>query len=235
VTPSKDSGNENETPWILKESADMGEDYQDRLTFLGDSTTYGLLDRGILKDGQLSRQVWYGVTGHTITFKFHQTTSVSNVFGVTAPADGMLITEMAEKEKPEILVITLGVTGGVSYNMEEQLFKTIYDVLIADILNASPNTKIICNSIYPVCKVRDAGLDSDINNENISKTNGWIEELVKDRHQKGEAVYYLDSYSLLIDEDGYLPQSFSNGDGLHLSDVALNKVVEIMRTHPIPD
>ena len=45
----------------------------------------------------------------------------------------------------------------------------------------------------------------------------------------------LDSYSLLVDEDGYLPQSFTNGDGLHLSDVALNKVVEIMRTHPIPD
>lgn len=218
--------------WLLTKGPDAGDSYLDKVIFLGDSTTYGLLDRAILPGGQQSNQVWFGVSGHTITFKFHETIKVSDRYGAES---GMTIVELAKKEQPEILVITLGVTGGVSYNMAEEVFVGLYAKLIDDILNASPNTKIICNTIYPVCRDIRSDYDADINNENIQKTNLWIKNLVKDRFTAGQSVYFLDSYSLLVGEDGYLPANMSNGDGLHLSDSALQKVVEIVRTHKIPD
>ncbi len=230
---------EEDKPWILKESEDQGISYQDRLTFLGDSTTYGLLDRALLTNGKDSKQVWFGVSGHTITFKFHETIKITDTYDYGTPnlEAGLTIKDMAKAKKPEILVITLGVTGGVSYfshNMNEDTFSALYAKLIDDILEVSPNTKIICNSIYPVCKVVDKSVDEDITNHNIKKANGWIENLVENYYGKGKNVYYLDSYSALLDEEGYLPADYTNGDGLHLSDNALKTVLELLRTHPIP-
>lgn len=240
-SPSSDPGGDDQTtPWILTAGNDGGMDYQNRLIFLGDSTTYGLLDRGLLPGGKDSRQVWFGVTGHTITFKFHETIKITDTYdyGTPDPASGLTIKDMAEKKKPEILVVTLGVTGGVSYfsnNMTEELFTMIYEKLIDDILQSSPETKIICNTIYPVCKEVDTKtVDADITNPNIQKANGWIEKTVASYYESGKNVYFLDSYSLLVGEDGYLPADYTNGDGLHLSDSALNKVLEILRTHQIP-
>ncbi len=226
-----------ESPWLLVSGEDGGTAYQDSLIFLGDSTTYGLLDRGILSDGKASKQVWFGISGHTITFKFHDTAKITDTYGETDLTKGYTIAEMAGNKKPPVLVITLGVTGGVSYfsnNMDEALFTTLYEKLINDILESSPDTKIICNSIYPVCKVVDSTVDADITNENISKANGWIKNVVKSNYESGKDVYYLDSYSQLIGEDGYLPATYTNGDGLHLSDSALKAVLELIRTHRIP-
>lgn len=231
-TPSLSKEPEDETPWILKASEDAGDAYQNNLTFLGDSTTYGLLDRAILQNGQQSNRVWFGVNGHTITFKFHQTIAVSNKYGAS---EGMLIKELAAQEKPEILVITIGVTGGVSYSMEQKAFTDLYNALIDDVLSASPQTKVICNTIYPVCKQIREDYGKYIDNEKIRNANNWIKELVGKRYLEGDSVYFLDSYSLLADADGYLPAALSNGDGLHLSDEGLRKVLEILRTHKIPD
>ena len=80
----------------------------------------------------------------------------------------------------------------------------------------------------------DSTVDADITNENISKANRWIKNVVKSNYESGKAVYYLDSYSQLIGEDGYLPATYTNGDGLHLSDSALKAVLELIRTHRIP-
>lgn len=241
ILPESSAGNEVEpAPWILQEGEDGGDAYQDSLTFLGDSTTYGLLDRGLLSGGKDSKQVWFGVTGHTITFKFHDTIKITDTYDYGTPdlSSGLTIKQMAEKKKPEILVITLGVTGGVSYfsnNMTEELFTAIYAKLIDDILSSSPNTKIICNTIYPVCKVVNTEtVDADITNPNIKIANGWIEKTVRSYYESGKNVYFLDSYSALVGEDGYLPANYTNGDGLHLSDSALLAVLQLLRTHRIP-
>ena len=42
----------------LPETADAGQAYQDKLTFLGDSLTAHLVSRGVLTDGQNTKQVW---------------------------------------------------------------------------------------------------------------------------------------------------------------------------------
>ncbi len=221
-----------EEPWILQQGMDGGQNYLSSLTFLGDSTTYGLIEAGVLPDGKDTEQVWFGVTGRTITFSYVETVKVTND---RSDKEGMTIVQMAAQEKPEVLVITLGVTGGVSSGLSKEAFSALYSKMITDILNASPDTKIICNSIYPVCKSISSDLAPRIDNEKISAANEWILQVVQDRYEQGNAVYYLDSYSSLIGADGYLPENFSNGDGLHLSALAFQKVLSLLRTHKVPN
>lgn len=83
------------------------------------------------------------------------------------------IAEAAALKQPEYLVITLGVNGVAS--MDEDYFKECYTGVINAVKQASPNTKIICNSIYPVGRSY-AQLDS-INNDKINAANEWIKEV----------------------------------------------------------
>ena len=234
VTEEKSSEGSEETqdPWLLQQGMDGGQSYLSSLTFLGDSTTYGLIEAGVLPDGKDTNQVWFGVTGRTITFSYVETVKVTND---RSDKEGMTIVQMAEKEKPEILVITLGVTGGVSSGLSKDAFTALYSKMIADIISVSPDTKIICNSIYPVCKSIDADLAPRIDNEKISAANKWILQVVKEQYKQGNAVYYLDSYSAIIGADGYLPENYSNGDGLHLSALAFQEVLSLLRTHKVPN
>lgn len=224
--PSVDIG----TPWILEEGLDAGRDYQDSITFLGDSTTHGMKSYGVLTDGSSTKQVWYGEVGNTITFSYVNTVKIIR----SSTDTPMLISEAAGLYKPEILYITLGVTGGVSTNLPEEGFKEIYKILIDSILKKSPDTKIVLQSIYPVTKNIDPQYGKIINNEKIVKANLWIEDICEELFKSGKSVYYLDTYSVLVNEEGYLPENYSNGDGLHLSPAGYAVVLSNIRKHPIP-
>ena len=44
-------------------------------------------------------------------------------------------------------------------------------------------------------------------------------------------VRYLDTLSVLMGSDGWLPQDYQNGDGLHLNPTSFNLVLNNIRTH----
>jgi lysophospholipase L1-like esterase len=64
--------------------------------------------------------------------------------------------------------------------------------------------------------------------EKINTANAWIAELANDKD-----CYYLNTASVLVDETGYLNPEYSNGDGIHLSKLGFEKVLEYIRTHAI--
>ena len=111
-----------EDGWLLHETADAGMEYQNALTFLGDSTTYGMLPYEALPGGKENKQVWKGAVGNTITFLYVETVKI--LYPETG--EELTIKEAARKAQPEYLVITLGVTGGVSQNLSEEDFKRLY-------------------------------------------------------------------------------------------------------------
>ena len=226
TTPVTDTA----TPWILSETLDAGLEYQNKITFLGDSTTHGMKSYGVLSDGKDTEQVWYGEVGNTITFAYVNTVKIKR-FSNDTP---MLIPDAAEKYKPKILYITLGVTGGVSTNLAEEGFKEIYKILIGNILEKSPETKIVLQSIYPVTKNIDPTYGAIITNEKIMKANTWIEDICEELYKSGKSVYYLDTYSVLVNDEGYLPENYSNGDGLHLSAAGFSAVLSNIRKHKLP-
>ena len=199
----------------LGQTADAGQAYIDKLTFLGDSTTYGLKAYSMLSGGQNTTQVWTPSNG-TLTLSFYETATI------VTPNGEMLIKDAAAAYQPEYLVITLGVNG-VSF-MDEASFKDCYTKLIQNILAASPNTKIICNSIYP--NMTSYKYYGDINNENITRANGWIQEVAAATGTK-----YSDTCSVLKDGNGALRGDYCNGDGIHLNPAGFTAVLNYLRTH----
>ncbi len=198
----------------LGETADMGQEYIDKFVFLGDSTTYGLGHYDVVPD----EQVWTPASG-TLTL------SLWNTATIVYPEDGseISIVDAAAKKQPEYLLITLGVNG-ISF-MKESYFIEVYTALVQAVQEASPDTKIILNSIYPATARYPES--TGITNEKISTANGWVERIANTL-----GVRYLDSASVLKDENGNMPDSLDNGgDGLHMNADGYMLVIDYVRTH----
>ncbi|MCD8389177.1 MAG: SGNH/GDSL hydrolase family protein [Oscillospiraceae bacterium] len=203
----------------LAETEDAGRDYLDRLVFLGDSTTYGIgyyYEQGYTELCP-SSQVWTPASG-TLTL------SQYNIATIVYPETGeeLTITEAVTQAEPEYLYITLGVNG-VSF-MDEEWFKRDYSALVESIRAASPDTKIVLNSIYPVAA--SYAHQYEISNEKIRAANGWIEQVATDT-----GCRFLYSYEAVVDESGNLPEERQNGDGIHLNGEAFTEVMYYIRTH----
>ena len=207
---------------LLSESKDAGQEYLDKMIFIGDSTTYSFLYYGKLNGGKESLQVWTPAS-RTLTLDHATTTTI--LYPDTE--EEIVIKEAVSRKKPEIIVITLGVNG-ISY-MNEEYFKSSYSKLVGIIQKESPDTRIILQSIFPVATNWEK--TKSINNEKITNANEWVHAVAKEC-----GVHYLDTISVLaVDEGGYLPQSYQNGDGLHLSPAACDIVLNYIRTHALPE
>ena len=205
------------TSTLLAETDDMGQEYLDSIVFLGDSTTYGLLAYKTLPGGRNSNQVW---TPANRTFSLFKQNGIKILYPETGKE--ITIEQAVSLKQPEYMLITLGING-VSM-MDESWFKRDYMALISRIMDANANTKVILNSIYPIA--RSYKNKNSINNEKIMTANAWIYEIAEEM-----GLRYIDTNSSLKDEDGWLPEAYQNGDGLHLTPEAFKKVLNHIRTH----
>ena len=205
--------------YLLGETEDAGREYLDKIIFLGDSTTYGIgyyYNKGYT-DLCPPDQIWTPASG-TLTLSNQSTATI------VYPESGGEITikEAARLSQPEIILMTLGVNG-VSF-MDEQWFIDEYTALINSVKEVSPNTKIILNSIYPVASSYQH--INSISNEKIATANTWIKKIADQNGCK-----YLNTYEVLVSEQGTLPESSHNGDGIHLSGETFGIVMQYIRTH----
>ena len=69
----------------------------------------------------------------------------------------------------------------------------------------------------------------DITNELIQKVNGWIAAAAE-----SSSVKYLDMASGLVGDDGFLPQTYQDGDGMHLNAEGMKAWMTYLRTHAYP-
>lgn len=216
---------------ILGQTEDLGDAYVRKLVFLGESTTYGLLQYGVLPDGKNTNQVWTGASCINGSVRCAGTLSLSPSIVATPlyypeESSALNVTEALKKKSPEYLVITLGLNNGASYYSEDE-FKQCYRTLLNAILDASPSVKIILQSLFPVAKTCKI---SAYTPERLALCNVWILDLAREYGLK-----YLDTASVLTDEDGYLfPQYDNGGDGIHLNGEGLLAVVQYIRTHAHP-
>lgn len=197
----------------LAETEDMGQEYIDKFAFLGDSTTYGLDFYDIIPE----ERVWTPANG-TLTLAYWSTVTIVDEESGTE----MTIVELAAKQKPEYLMITLGVNG-VSF-MDETYFTDEYTKLVNAVKEASPDTKIIINSIYPTSSSYDTS--SGIDNTKITAANGWLRKIAE-----ATGVRFINCASVIADASGWLPSSLSNDNALHLNPDGFAKVLNYIRTH----
>ena len=204
---------------VLAETADAGREYLDKFVFLGDSTTYGIgyyYNQGYT-DLCPPSQVWTPSSGTLALFNYSIATVVYPPTGEEIP-----IADAVAAGKPEYMLLTIGVNGVAV--MDKEWFIRDYKALIDIIREASPDTKIILNSIYPVASSYQH-IDS-ISNEKIADANVWIKMIADETGCK-----YLDTYSVLVGPDGTLPESSHNGDGIHLNGETFGVVMNYIRTH----
>lgn len=207
------------TEVILEKSEDMGQDYIDSMIFLGDSTTYHMINRAVLTGGKDTKQVWSGASGSlTLDGMIHKTTIV-----YPRTDAEMTIAEAVALEKPKYMVITLGING-VSF-LNENNFTAYYGKLITAIKQASPETKIILQSIFPVSKAY-SDKDNGITNQKIDTANTWVIKLAKEHGCK-----YLDTASVLKNSEGAMIAIYDAGDGHHMTADAYKAILQYIRTH----
>ena len=195
-------------------ATDTESDIIDSLTFLGDSTTAHMLTRAQIKD---KKQIWVSKNRYLnldprITYA-----------KITQGEEGeeRTIADMARHVKPARLVITLGVDYGVYYYRNDQAtFAFYYEKLLDAIGEASPDTVLILQSIFPVAKSSKA-----ITNEMIDRANQTIKEIAAKR-----GLVYIDANTPLCDADGFLKTEYcSSADGIHLTSAAYEVIFDTLR------
>ena len=127
-------------------------------------------------------------------------------------------------------MITLGINNGVPCLGEDE-FKRCYRKLLDALIAASPDTKIMLQSIFPVSSDYSQKTPS-ITNEKIDRANVWVTDLALEYEKHG--VKFLDTNPILKDSTGCLNAAYSNGDGLHLNKIGYEKVLTFIRTHGYP-
>lgn len=202
---------------VLEETSDMGQAYIDSMIFFGDSNTDHMRSYGVLSGGRDTKQVW-STASHTVTLN-SEITNVKIIYPETG--EEMTVPAAAALKKPEYLVISLG-TNGVA-TLSESQFKYCYKKLINAVKEASPNTKIIVQSIYPVTSSY-----TGFSNEKINAANVWILDVAKET-----GVKYVDTASVLKDENGAMQESFNSDhlDGYHINKDAYERILQYLRTH----
>ena len=203
----------------LAPTADMGQEYIDRIVFLGDSTTYGLGFYDVVP----FTQVWTPASGTMALGNWAVETIDYRDPASPETSESLSIVDCAARRKPEVLVITLGING-IAF-LDEAGFKQYYTDLINAVLAASPDTKIICHSLYPVM---DSKAPGGIDNARVNAANGWVRDVAA-----ATGTRYLNSHDLLMDGTGNLNAAYNNGDdmGIHLNPDGFAVVMQNLRTH----
>ena len=217
---STESSNALKSHTALKETSDYGENYINTIIFLGDSTISQMRDAGVLYEGENTTQIWSDADGKlALDAKIDKTE-------IYLPASDrtVYVTDAAAELKPDYLLITVGLENGVRYCTEEQ-FKDYYTRLVVAIKEASPNTHIILNSIFPVSKKYERSTQG-ISKDKIDTANSWIVEIAET-----QGVKYLNSADALKNSSGYLDSKYDSGDGIHLNTDGYAAFFEYIRTH----
>ncbi len=191
---------------ILPETADAGQEYQDSLYFIGDSTTYHFFKGGIDKS--------------------HLLVPDSLTLQLSASVLEELDLEVLAHENAKIVIITVGVNGSDLFT--ESRYKTYYKKLIRGIREVSPETEIILQSVFPVTKEYSDDHEGVITNAGIDRLNEWAKEIALD-----EGLRYLDSCSVLKDLNGAQLEDYGEGDGVHMNAQAYEAILTYIRTHAL--
>lgn len=208
-----------DTPTVLSESRDMGCAYLDSMVFFGESTTTHLRARG----GVDETQIWADQSGTRMLSA--KTPSEPIVYPETGEV--ISIAEACRRKQPAILVLSFGLNGVTRFVHDKERYLACYAALIDTIRNASPNTRIILQTIYPVRNADRFSIDVDTLNAYIQTLNSWLPELVTDPAN----VRIADTASILRDNRGALCADLADADGIHLLPCAYERILFYLRTH----
>lgn len=191
----------------------------EEVSFFGDSTTYGLIRYIAENDGHLGKPIAKLSRDQILTppdgtfYLRNLPTTKIRYQGKSLP-----FTEAMQQASPQTLVVTVGINGLPHWTREN--FQEQYDRLLSKISTASPSTRIVLQSVYPVAESRAEHLAA-FTVEKVDRLNEWIREVAAQHN-----LLYIDTASKLKGADGWLRPELQNGDGLHLNTAGFNIVLD---------
>ena len=207
----------------LTETEDFGTEYLDRMIFLGESTTAHLRSRSQLRP----EQIWANASG---TMKL-DSALLSRPIQEPLSGRSLTIPEAAAERRPAYLVLSFGLNGITGFVRDKEGYLDSYRTLIERIRQASPDTRIIVQSVYPVAPAEcqtdwKFSVPPEAINSYVQTLNGWLPELCAGLPE----VRFADTASVLRDGQGYLRPACTT-DGIHLTRGAYNEILLYLRTH----
>lgn len=197
----------------LPESAAVEDTWFSDAAFIGNSLCDGLMLYGGLKS-----TTFFGAKSITV-MNIYTEKSINSGSGYISITDAL-----ARKQYGKVF-ITLGINE--IYLSSTQYYNK-YSALIDYIRGIEPNAEIYLTAVSPVTKAKsDSG--GSFTRENVLRFNEQIMKLSADKK-----CYYVDIYTALADENGYLPAEGST-DGVHLKRAYYEKWADYLRTHTITE
>ena len=188
--------------------------YFDDTVFVGDSISYGMASYGYLSFDHVFAKIG-----------LHQGTALTYGCVYTSQTNKYTLTEAVKMARPGKIIVTLGINA--IYSCKSDSFYDNYTKLINNLKEASPDSKIIIQSIFPVTQKYAINNGKANYNQQVAYANQKIAALAKDLD-----CYFLYTYEVLTDENGYMQSEYSS-DGIHLSRKGYETVFEYILSHPI--
>ena len=219
ATPSPNPITRSSSSAVLLSTQEAGSDYIDHIYFLGDGALSALTQSGELTGEESSQQVWSPGSGTLDLNNLSTMTYRSPVTGNDVPA-----AEIVEVNHPRYVIILP--SDDNANLLTEGSLKAAYNTVISAILAEDPDTKIILSSLTPIAA---SYAYEDVTIEVINRVNNWIAAAAE-----ANGVKDLDAAYELAGTDGFLPENFQTGDGMHLSSAGIQAWFDCVKTHQYP-
>lgn len=194
----------------------------DRLVFFGESTTAHLRTTGVLKDGKNTAQVLSPASNTMLLSR--RTPDLL----LLDPAGGECsLRQYVAREAPDCLVLSFGLNGVTRFAANPEDYLDCYRALCKAVLEASPSTHILLQTVYPVAR---EPLDWQFSmppteiNRMLSILNATLPTLAAEDAR----ITLVDTASAITDAEGFLPDTFTT-DGIHLTKEAYREILAVLR------
>jgi len=208
-----------------------------------DFTLEGYFTNTVLKENNansnyLKETIFYG-DSITENFAYYQNIPYENIWAVSnlTPVNAhtwdvmfykynekINIVDGFKKYTPKRVIITLGANAVAV--MQQSYFIGQYEELIIKLKQASPNTEIIVQSIFPVDDRWDLRVNS-INNTKINNLNYLLAEMCERQNIK-----FLNTAQILKNENGTAIEGYLyESDGIHPLPIGNEKILEYVNNH----
>lgn len=191
IVTTTSAATEESIPAITIPLGEYEEDFFEDILFVGDSLSTGLVGYEFLPAEAVFAQP--GLTPSSIMF---------------TEVKGELIYDRAVEFDPEYICIMLG-TNGIAYLEADFMYEKM-KLFIDELRMNCPEAEIVLVSIPPVTAEHETDVP-ETNIEKIKLYNSCIEKLVEEKD-----VIWVETYSILCDDTGYLAEEYAETDGLHL-------------------
>lgn len=186
--------------------------YLGETVFVGDSRTNGLLTYQLLPPEQI-----FAIDGST-----QKSIRDQEFIQLKPNGEYLTVKEAVEERQPHRILIAFGVNAIPL--MSEEEFMDEYDILVDELTEASPDSKIVIQCILPVAWWKHESMPY-LTNENIDHFNGLLKDYAEEN-----GYTFFDISDHFKGEDGSLSAEFDAGDGLHFNQSFYHEYIELLMT-----